>query len=49
MSSLEVDRAGIVHLRDDGFDVYETDISEIAWLAFRHAAWMGRLLHQEKT
>ena len=19
------------------------------WLAFRHAAWMGRLLHQEKT
>ena len=49
MSSLEIDRAGIVHLRDDGYDVYETDISEVAWLAFRHAAWMGRLLHQEKT
>ena len=49
MSSLEIDRAGIVHLRDDGYDVYETDISEIVWLAFRHAAWMGLLLHQEKT
>ena len=49
MSQLNIDRAGIVHLRDDGYDVHETDISEVAWLAFRHAAWMGRLLHQEKT
>ena len=49
MSLLEIDRAGIVHLRDDGYDVYETDISESGWLAFRHAACMGRLLHQEST
>ena len=48
MRELGITRAGIVHIRPDGYDVYETDISEVAWLACRHAMWMGRLLHREK-
>lgn len=42
------DRAGIVHLRPDGYDVYPTSLDDRAWQAFRHVRWLARVLHEER-
>lgn len=48
MAELDISRAGIVHVRADGFDVYPAAIGPDAFLIFRHAAWLARWTHWDR-
>ncbi len=48
MAELGIDRAAVIHLRSDGYDVYPVETGDSAFLAFRHAAWLSRLLDSQK-
>jgi hypothetical protein len=42
LERIGIDRAGAVHVRADGYDLYPVDTSEEVWLAWRHLLWIHR-------
>lgn len=40
MADLKVQRAGAVHVRADGWDLYPLDTSPVVWEYFQHVLWM---------
>jgi hypothetical protein len=48
MAELGIERAAVVHLRSDGFDVYPMILTEQAFNLFRHVAYVGRWVRWDK-
>jgi len=48
MSELGIERAAVVHLRADGFDIYPMNIGEVTFNLFRHVALVGRWVKWDK-
>lgn len=48
VGELGIERAAVVHLRADGFDVYPMNIGDLAFNLFRHVALVGRWVKWDK-
>ena len=48
LADIGIQRAAVVHLRADGFDVYPMTISEPVFVLFRHVAYVARWVKWDK-